>query len=205
MRTPARLLSTGAFIVGVISVAACGGSAATPAPTATPPQVAPSAPGGAGLPSFAIPAFPSGLSLPSAGSLGSAPDASSIVTGDMAASVLGATAQKVAMPVAGIASIVAYSTAAGDTLTVLVEKVPGGVPAAAMQAAMQMAGSNGDLQAVSGIGDVAGKTVDANEATIAFAKGDFIVVLSARSDTTVGTDLEPKLEALARQVTGKLS
>jgi len=204
MRASTRLLSTGAFIIGVVSVAACGGSAATPAPTATPPQVAATAPGGAGLPSFEIPVLPSGLSLPSVGGLGSAPDASSIVTGDMAASVLGATTQKVAMPVTGIASIVAYTTAAGDTLTVLVEKVPGGVPAAAMRAAMQMAGSNGDLQAVSGIGDVAGKTVDSNEATIAFAKGDFIVVLSARSDTATGADLEPKLESLARQVTGKL-
>jgi len=204
MRATTRLLSTGAFIVGLVSVAACGGSAATQAPTATPPQVAATAPGGAVLPSFEIPVLPSGLSLPSAGSLGNAPDASSIVTADMAASLLGATAQQVSMPVTGIASIVAYTTAAGDTLTVLVEKVPGGVPAAAMQAAMRMAGSNGDLQAVGGIGDVAGKVVDANEATIAFAKGDFIVVLAAHSDTAAGSELEPKLESLARQVTGKL-
>ena len=203
MRVSTRLLRTGTFIAGLVLVAACGGSAATPAPTATPPQAGPSAAGGAVLPSFAIPAFPSGL-LPSGGSLGNAPDASSIVTGDMAASVLGAAAQKVVMPVAGIASIVAYTTAAGDTLTVLVEKVPGGVPAAAMQAAIRMAGSNGDLQEVGGIGDAAGKVVDSNEATIAFAKGDFIVVLAAHSDAATGADLEPKLESLAREVTGKL-
>lgn len=204
MRAPTRLLSTGAFIVGLVSVAACGGSAATQAPAATPPPVSATTPGGAGLPSFAIPVFPSGLSLPSAGSLGNAPDASAIVTGDMAASVLGAATTKVAMPVAGIASIVAYTTADSDTLTVLVEKVPGGVPAAAMRAAMQMAGSQGDLETVEGIGDVAGKTVGPNEATIAFAKGDFIVVLAAQSGTATGADLEPKLESLARQVTGKL-
>jgi hypothetical protein len=67
-----------------------------------------------------------------------------------------------------------------------------------------MAGAKGNLQTVGGIGDAAGKAVEANEATLAFAKSNYIVVLSAQSGSTAGTDLEPKLEALAQQVIGKL-
>ena len=202
-----RLVTSCVVIVGAVSVVSCGGSSSTRVPTATPAPVAAStAAAPAAVPSIAVPALPSGISLPSGLGLGGAPDAGSIVTADMAASVIGGSPQKIDMPGVGggIASVVSYVTSAGDTLSVLVEKVPGGVPAAAMQAAIGMAGAKGELQAVSGVGDAAGKVVDANEATLAFARGDFIVVLGAHSDSTAGSDLEPKLEALARQVVGKL-
>jgi hypothetical protein len=101
--------------------------------------------------------------------------------------------------------IVSYQTTAGDSLTVLVEQVPGGLPANALQMAVAMAGAQGaDLQQVSGIGDAAVKQVDANSAVIAFVKGDIIVVLGAQSGSGAAAAVEPKVEALAQQVAGKL-
>jgi hypothetical protein len=196
-----------------MSMVSCGGSSSTPSPSPTPVPPAASVPAASvpatsgALPSIGLPVvLPSGVTVPGASSLGGAPDAGSIVTANMAASVIGGSPQKVAMPGVGggVASIVAYTTSEGGSMTVLVEKVPGGVAAAAMQAAIQMAGAKGDLQTVGGIGDAAGKVVDANEATLAFAKSGYIVVLGAESGSTAGTDLEPKLEALAQQIIGKL-
>ncbi len=50
------------------------------------------------------------------------------------------------------------------------------------------------MQAVSGIADAAGKVVEDHAATLAFVKGDTIVVLAATADGSAGTDLESKLE-----------
>lgn len=202
MHLPTRLAMSGLVVVGLVSLISCSSGSATPTPTAAPTTAA-----SAALPSFVLPSgLPSDITLPSGGGQGGAPDAGSIVTSDMAASVIGGSPTKVAMPSlgGGVASIVAYTTSAGDTVTVLVEKVPGGIPAAALQAAMQMQGTQGQLQAVSGIGDAAGKVLTDHDATLAFSKNDVIVVLNAKSGSMAGTDLEPKLEALAQQVAGRL-
>ena len=71
---------------------------------------------------------------------------------------------------------------------------------------MAMAGSGGtsEFQAASGLGDAAGEAVNDHDATVALAKGDAILALHAQASGQVGSDLEPKLEALARQVLPKL-
>jgi len=209
MRLPARLVTFGAVLVCLVSAASCGGSSATPTPSPTPAPAAASA--AAALPTLGLPVtLPSGLGLPGGGALGGTPDASTVVTADMAASVIGGSPQKIALPgvaggvAGGVLSVVSYMTTEGGHMTVVVEKVPGGIAQAALQAAIQSAGAKGDLQLVGGIGDAAGKVVDANDATLAFAKGDFIVAMNAQSATAAGTDLESKLEAVAHQVVGKL-
>ena len=104
----------------------------------------------------------------------------------------------------GPMSLLSYGTASGDNVTVLVETIPGGVGQAAIQAAIQQAGATGDLQPISGLGDTAGATVTDHEATVAFAKNNTIVVISATVAAMAGTDLEPKVEAVAQQIAGKL-
>ena len=196
-----------AALVVLVGVAACSSSATpTPAPTAAPtPEPTPAA--SAALPSGGLPsvALPSGITLPSGG--GNAPDPATIVSADMAASVIGGSPTVVDMPgLSGLpVKIVSYQIPSGDSLTVLVEQVPGGLPANALQMAVAMAGAQGaDLQQVSGIGDAAVKQVDASSAVIAFVKGDIIVVLGAQSSSGAAAAVEPKVEALAQQVAGKL-
>ena len=196
-----------AALVVLASVAACSSSATpTPAPTAAPtaePATSASAPlASAGLPSIAL---PSGVTFPSGG--GTAPDPATIVSADMAASVIGGSPTKVDMPgLSGLpVNIVSYQSSSGDSLTVLVEQIPGGLPANALQMAVAMAGAQGtDLQQLSGIGDAAVKQVDANSAVIAFVKGNLIVVLGGQSGSGAAAAMEPKVEALAQQVAGKL-
>ena len=50
----------------------------------------------------------------------------------------------------------------------------------------------------------AGKVVGDHEATVAFGKNGTIVVVSATVDAAAGTDLEPKVEAVAQQIAGQL-
>ncbi len=132
-------------------------------------------------------------------------DPSTIVTAEMAASIIGGTVTKTASPIGGPGmGVVLYTNVAGDSVTVLVEQVPSGVGNAILQAAIQSAGAQGTLEAISGLGDVAGKAVTSNEATVAFVKGANLVVLAATSSTTTGADLEPKVESVAQQVAGRL-
>jgi hypothetical protein len=140
----------------------------------------------------------------STGSTGSV-DAGTIVTTEMAATIIGGTITKTNGPGVGTAmSIVVYSNATGDTVTALIEQVPAGVGGTMLQAAIQAAGAQGALETISGLGDAAGKAVTANEATVAFVKGVNLVVIAASTSAMAGTDLEPKVEALAQQVAGRL-
>ncbi|MGH3073623.1 MAG: hypothetical protein ACRDQC_01775 [Gaiellales bacterium] len=135
------------------------------------------------------------------------PDASVLVTADMAASVIGGSPTKFDIPGlpggAGV-SIASYLTTSGDNLTVYIQAIPGAVTAAELQAAMALEGTNGDMTAVSGIGDAAGKVVKDHDATLAFVKGNTIVVIGASAAAQAGTDLETKLETLANQIAGSL-
>ena len=191
----------------VLLVAACGGSSATASPgtgasvTAAPSGAAPSTAAGSDMPSFAL---PSALASALAGA-GSAPDAGTLVTADMAATIIGGSPSKVSPPMSlPSMSVASYSNAAGDTVSVFIENIPGGIANTQLQAAMALAGSQGDLQPVTGIGDSAGKVVTDKEATVAFVKGSNLVVVLATSDTTAGSDLEPKVEAVAKQVAPQL-
>ena len=188
----------GLAIAAAIAVAACS-SGATSAPSAA----ATSSSAAASItPSISI---PSALASALASAAGTAPDAATLVTADMAASVIGGSPTKVTPPMSiPNVSLASYGTSGGDSVTVFIEAIPGGLASAQLQAAMAMAGSQGSMTPVSGIGDAAGKVVDANEATVAFVKGSNVVVISAQSGTTSGSDLEPKVEALAQQVAGKM-
>lgn len=136
---------------------------------------------------------------------GAVPDPKTLLSNDQAASIIGGTVTPVAFPMnIPNMSIASFDNAAGDSVTVFVEAIPGGLASAQLQAAVAMAGAQGSLQAVSGIGDAAGKEVNANDATVAFVKGSTLVVVQATSGTATGADLEPKLEAVAREVAGKL-
>jgi hypothetical protein len=186
-----NLAAVGLAAAIVVLVAACGSSA-----TSAPPD--------SSAPSGSVGALPSSVAS-ALGSLGTAPDVASLVSADMAASVIGGTPTKVTAPISiPNISVVAYDNENGDELTVFVETIPGGLANVQLQAAIAIAGAQGDLQSVSGIGDAAGKVVDTNEATVAFVKGTNLVVLQAQSDTMTGSDLEPKVEALARQVAGRM-
>ncbi|MGZ6271056.1 MAG: hypothetical protein ACXWOT_07660 [Candidatus Limnocylindrales bacterium] len=191
MTSHPRLTAAGLAAAFLVSLAACGSAATSGSPSS-------STPGGqsGGTPS-------AGASLP--GAVGSVPDAASLVTADMAASIIGGSPTKVTPPISlPTMSVASYRNDNGDTVTVFVETVPGGLANAQLQAAIAVAGAQGDLQPVSGIGDAAGKVVATSEATVAFVKGSTLVVVQGSSGTTAGSDLEPKVESVAGQVAGKL-
>ncbi|HEY2888666.1 MAG TPA: hypothetical protein VGJ17_08630 [Candidatus Limnocylindrales bacterium] len=187
-----RLAAGGILAAMTISMAACGGGTATTGPTAGGP--------GATVPAATLPGS-SG-----AGSVPGAVDPGTIVTAEMAASIIGGSPTKLTIPGVGGQgmSVAAYTTTSGDTVTILVEQVPGGVANAQLQAAIVAAGAQGTLVSISGLGDAAGKAVTANEATIAFVKGSNLVVIAAGSSSLTGDALEPKVEAVAQQVAGAL-
>lgn len=189
-----QVLVGGLFSAALVALAACGGGSATTAPGAT---TAPSA--AVSEPSVAA-------ASPGTGQAGGF-DAGALVTANMAASVIGGSPTKVDMPIGatgGAMSVASYTNPGGDSVTVLVERLPGMTGSLALQAAIAQQGSNGNMQAVSGIGDAAGKVVEDHDATLAFVKGDTIVVLAATAAGSSGSDLESKLESLAQQLTGKL-
>ena len=195
----------GLAVAATLAIAACS-AGATSAPSAaagSPSAAAATSPS----PSSAIPSIsiPSALASALASAGGTTPDAATLVSADMAASVIGGSPSKVTPPMSiPNVSLVSYGTGSGDSVTVFIETVPGGIASTQLQAAIALAGVQGQLQTVSGLGDAAGKVVDANEATVAFVKGNELVVVSAQSATKAGTDLEPKVEALAKQIAGKL-
>jgi hypothetical protein len=185
-----RLLIGGILSAALLSLAACSASA-TAAPSS-------GSNAGAGS-SFAL---PSGLDL---GGGTTTVNASTILTADVAAAIIGGTPtlQPGSMNLGPI-SLASYATDSGDNVTVWVEAVPGGIEQAAIQAAIQQEGTSGDMQAISGLGDAAGKVVSDHDATVAFAKNGTIVVVSASVAAQAGTDLEPKVEAVAQQIAAKL-
>ena len=204
MASPKRFVLGGVLAAAILTLAACSSSATT-APGAT---VAPG--GGGSNPGSSTTDGLGGLGglLPSGllGGSGSASiDASTILTADVAAQILGGTPtlQPGSMNLGPI-SLATYGTDSGDDVTVYVETIGTGLEAAAIQAAIQSEGTNGDMTPISGLGDAAGKVVDDHSATVAFGKNGTIVVVEAQVASQAGTDLEPKVEALAQQIAGRL-
>lgn len=211
---PSRSLPRASLTIApiVFLIAACSGGTATTAPgSSTPPASTPpassapasSAPGSAAAsPAASVPAASPGSSVPQ-GTI----DAATLVTADMAASIIGGSPTAVAIPggvfPGGAATAIAYTTAAGDTVTVMAEQVPG-LTAASLQAAMAVAGQQGDLQTVGDLGDFAGKQVTPNEATYAFVKGTYLILIAAQSGSMSGSDLDPKVLGVALQVASGL-
>jgi hypothetical protein len=198
-----RLILGGILSAAVFTLAACSSSATAAPASSTAPggggnSGSSSAPGLGGLGGL----LPSGLI---GGSGTASVKASTILTADVAASILGGTPtlQPGSMNLGPI-SLATYGTDSGDVVTVYVETLGTGLEAAAIQAAIQSEGTTGDMVPISGLGDAAGKVVGDHEATVAFGKSGTIVVVSATVAAQAGTDLEPKVEAIAQQVAGQL-
>jgi hypothetical protein len=203
MASRKRLFSGGLLAAAILTLAACS-SSATAAPSAAGNggsggnAGSSSAPGLGGLGGL----LPSGLI---GGSGTASVNASTILTAAVAASILGGTPtlQPGSMNLGPI-SLATYGTDSGDDVTVYVETLGTSLEAAAIQAAIQSEGTSGDMTPISGLGDAAGKVVDAHQATVAFGKSGTIVVVEASVASQAGTDLEPKVEAIAQQVASQL-
>ena len=198
MPTRPSLAAASYAIAILLAVSACSSSGATSAPT-TGASAGPT--DAASAPPIEIPSALASALVPGA----SMPDPATLLTADQAASIIGGSPTPVTLPITiPNVSIASYENTDGDSVSVFVEAIPGGLVNAQLQAAMAMAGAQGDLQVISGLGDAAGKEVNDNDATVAFVKGSTIVVVQASSGTLAGSDLEPKLEAIARQVADTL-
>lgn len=183
----------GLIVAGAMVVTACS-SSATAAPAGNAGNGgASTAPGGGALPS---------LDLGALGALSGGKDPSTLLTADMATSILGSSAT--AVPGISTPISAGYSDAAGDTVSVFVEALPGAVNQALLTSALSQANADGSLVAISGLGDIAGKEVSDNSATVGFAKNGTLVIINAESATQAGSDLEPKIETLAQQIAGSL-
>ncbi len=197
MASPKQFLAGGVLAAALV-VAGCSSSATTAPGTSSAPGSSTGGGGGLNFGSFSL---PSGLF----GGGNAAVNASTILTAQIAAQILGGTPtlQPGSMNI-GPVSMASYATDSGDDVTVYVETIGTGLEAAAIQAAIQAEGTDGAMTPISGLGDAAGKVVDANSATVAFGKNGTIVVVSANVSSQAGTDLEPKVEAVAQQIAGQL-
>ena len=94
---------------------------------------------------------------------------------------------------------------------IVVEPFPGGLGQAALQAAIAGAlsaggsdSNGGTTSAVSGLGSAAIKEIDANSATYAFAKDNYLVVINITSSTNSGAAMDSQVLAAAQSAAGKL-
>jgi hypothetical protein len=185
----------GLIMASAVIAAACSGSA-TAAPSS-------GAGGGAGASADGGLGALSSLGLGGLGALAGGKDPSTMLTADAATSILGSPAT--AVPGLNTPISASYADAAGDSVTVFIEALPGAMNQTLLTAALSQANADGSLVAISGLGDLAGKEVSDTSATVGFAKGGTLVILNAESSSTQkGSDLEPKLESLAQQIAGSL-
>ncbi len=185
----------GLIMASAVIAAACSGSA-TAAPSS-------GAGGGAGASADTGLGALSSLGLGGLGALAGGKDPSTMLTADAATSILGSPAT--AVPGLNTPISASYADAAGDSVTVFIEALPGAMNQTLLTAALSQANADGSLVAISGLGDLAGKEVSDTSATVGFAKGGTLVILNAESSSTQkGSDLEPKLESLAQQIAGSL-
>jgi hypothetical protein len=190
-------------IAGLVLATAVIAAACSSTATAAPAASSGNAGGGAGASAAGGLGALSSLGLGGLGALAGGKDPSTMLTADAATSILGSPAT--AVPGLATPISASYSDAAGDTVTIFIEALPGSVTQALLSSALAQANADGSLVAISGLGDVAGKEVSDTSATVGFAKGGTLVILNADSSSTQkGSDLEPKLESLAQQIAGGL-
>jgi hypothetical protein len=195
-----RPLVGGLMVAALLVVGACSSGTATPAPTSAPAASSAAGGGGAGEPTSA----PGGGQATTAPAGGGSVDANTVLTADVATSIIGGPVTQIPIPSTSGMSLVSYTNTSGGAVTVLVEPVPAGAAAAMMQTAIGVAGSKGELTTFGGLGDAAGKVVNANDAAVVFTKGSNLVVIHAQSISSSGTDLDTKIESVAQQIAGKL-
>jgi hypothetical protein len=196
------------LILGAISISAvaalagCGsastGSSASPTPS-----------GG-----FSIPSIPGLPTLPGSGSGGgSSASAGTLLTvadvqtisGDPNVAAVGGTCSSITCVYADT------TTTSGSGGVIVVEPFPGGLGQAALQAAVEGALSSGGVNSsggtvtpVSGLGSAAIKEIDANSATYAFSKDNYLVVINITSGTNTGADMDSQVQAAAETAAGQL-
>jgi hypothetical protein len=194
-----RQFLIGAVTAGaILGIAGCGGSSSGSTPT-------PST-GGLTLPNIPglNPGSGNGKSAPAANTLLSASDVQSI-SGDPNVSALSGGCSS--------STTCVYSDTSGSGGgggVIFVEPFPGFVGQAALQAGIaaalsgQASGSGSNAKAVSGLGSAAIKEIDANSATYAFVKDNYLVVLNVTSGTKSGADMDSQVQAAAQRVAGSL-
>jgi hypothetical protein len=134
-------------------------------------------------------------------------DACSLVPVATASQLVGVSVFQVSTSATVATSFCVYaSTKSSEGVAVFVQLAPGGNAKKVVQAALDhnAAPSARLSTAVTGIGDAAGTKTDAHDAAVVFARHNLLVVLTATAAGKSGTDLLPKLEAIAKQVAAKL-
>lgn len=198
-------MSAKTVILGAISIAAvaalagCGGSSSTTTPTPSTELTLPVIPG---LPT--LPGTTGGGSGAAANTLLSATDVATISGDPNVAEVSGTCS----------ASTCVYADTAstgGGGGVIVVEPFPGGLGQAALQAALDGAlsaggtdSNGGTTTAVSGLGTAAIKEIDANSATYAFSKDNYLVVINVTSATNTGAAMDLQVLAAAQTAAGKV-
>jgi hypothetical protein len=176
-------------------MAGCGGSG-SPAPTPT------------GSGGFSLPSIP-GIG---SGSTGSAPAAASLLSAADVQSISGdASVAALAGGCSATTCIYSDTTGSGGGGGVIfLEPIPGALGQAALQAGIaaalsgSAASSGGTAVAVSGLGSGAIKEIDANSATYAFVKGNYLVVVNVTSGTKSGADMDSQVESVAQNIAGSI-
>jgi hypothetical protein len=196
-------MSAKPVVLGAITIAAlaalagCGGSSsATPTPSG-----------------FTIPGIPGLTTTPGSGSNGGGSASAETllavtdvqtISGDPNVAVLSGTCSS-------ITCVYADPGTGGGGGVIVVEPFPGGLGQAALQAAVAGAlsaggsdSNGGTTSAVSGLGSAAIKEIDANSATYAFSKDNFLVVINVTSSTNTGAAMDSQVAAAAQTAAGKL-
>ncbi|HVC40962.1 MAG TPA: hypothetical protein VND54_03195 [Candidatus Saccharimonadales bacterium] len=191
-----KQLLIGAVSVGAIAgIAGCGGSSGGSTPT-------PST-GGLTLPNIPGLNTGAGKSAPPASTLLSASDVQSI-SGDPNVTALSAACTSISCIYSDT------SGSGGGSGVIFVEPFPGFVGQSALQSAIaaalsgQASSSGGTATSVSGLGSGAIKEIDANSATYAFVKDNYLVVINVTSGTKSGADMDSQVEQAAQTVAGSL-
>ncbi len=117
--------------------------------------------------------------------------------------VVGAIVSQSSQTANSASSDCVYKSPTGaESVAIFVQQAPGGDAKKVVQAALSpTAPATSRLsRGITGIGDAAGGRFGTNDATVVFARGKLLVVLTATAAGMSGTDLYPKVEALAAQV-----
>jgi hypothetical protein len=191
--TTKSLLLAAVSVGGILGIAGCGGATSSPTPT----------PSTGGL---TIPGIP-GLGT---GSNGSAPAASTLLSAASVQSISGDPNVKALAGACTSATCVYSDTtgSGGGGGVIFVQPFPGAMAQGVLQAGIaaalsgQTTANGGTATAVSGLGSGAIKEIDANSATYAFVKDNYLVVINVTSGTKSGAAMDSQVGAAAQTVAG---
>lgn len=134
-------------------------------------------------------------------------DACTAMSASAASQISGGNVTKVSGTKASGGSVCSYADQAHHVGAVaIIESIPGVTGTAALQAAINQpaVGGAGNAQPLGGLGDAALKDVEAHAATVAFSKGNTVVVVAVYGSTRDGGSIESDLESLAQQIADKV-